>query len=355
MSNPLTSDTTCELGSISVVIPLHNEAGNVAELHSQLLQVLSELDCPWEICYVDDGSTDTTYDELRHVAHAHDQVRIIRLTRQFGQAAALRAGIEAASGDIVVTLDGDLQNDPRDIPRFLEKIQEGYDIVHGWRIHRQDAFFTRRLPSQIANALMWRLFHSPTPDLGCGIRAMRRWVADQLELVGDMHRFLAILAETVGAKSAVIPVNHRPRVSGKSKYGLRRVFAVLADIPLLLFLTRFRWRPMRLMSMLSVLTALAGLLTALPGLVWTILGRLTLGVPCMAATIISWGISALFLAIGFLSELILRVGLNTGVMFPYVIRQGLGGSVRKHIVLFPTSQTRVARKPDIEPYSKTGS
>lgn len=355
MSDPLPGEPYRKLGSLSVVIPLHNEAGNVRELHAQLLRVLRGLGCAWEICYVDDGSTDATYEELCRAVDTNEPIQIIRLTRRFGQSAALRAGIDATTGDIVVTLDGDLQNDPCDIPRFLEKIREGYDVVHGWRIHRHDAFFTRRLPSLVANALLRSLLDSPTPDLGCGIRAMRRWVADHLELVGDMHRFLAILAEALGAKSAVIPVNHRPRPAGKSKYGLRRIFAVLADIPLLFFLAHFRWKPMRLMSLLSALVALLGLFMALPGLVWTVLGRLTLGVPCIAATVVSWAISALFLAMGFFSELVLRVGLNMGVMSPYIVRQTSGGSGGKHIVLFPAAPTDIADPPKTEPYGKTGS
>ncbi|WP_347244014.1 glycosyltransferase family 2 protein [Thermogutta sp.] len=328
--------------SVSVVVPLHNEAGNIETLHSELREVLQSLGCCWDICYVDDGSTDETPQKLAQIAERDGNVQVIFLTRRFGQAAALRAGMDASHGDIVITLDGDLQNDPRDIPHFLAKIAEGYDVVHGWRLQRQDSYLRRRLPSQVANWLIRKLTGAPTPDLGCGIRAMRRWVVEHLELVGDMHRYLPILARDLGARSTVIVVNHRPRRFGKSKYGLRRFFAVLADLPLIIFLTRYRWRPIRLMAALSTVVGCLGTMAAVPGIVWTAFGRLPLGIPLVAAAVVSWGMSLLLLAVGLLAELQVRLATTAGRNAPYLIRSVVSNKQEAKVVRFPQPPSPVS-------------
>jgi len=328
--------------SVSVVIPLHNEAGNIETLHGELSEVLQSLGCSWDICYVDDGSTDETPQKLAQIAEKDGHVQVIFLTRRFGQAAALRAGMDIAHGDVIITLDGDLQNDPRDIPHFLAKIGEGYDIVHGWRLHRQDSYLRRRLPSRVANWLIRQLTGAPTPDLGCGIRAMRRWVGEHLELVGDMHRYLPILARDLGAQSTVIVVNHRPRRSGKSKYGLRRFFAVLADLPLIVFLTRYRWRPIRLMAGLSAVVGCLGTMTAVPGLVCTALGRLSLGIPLLAAAVVSWGMSLVLLALGLLAELHIRTATTAVRNGPYLIRSLISNRDQAKVVRFPQPPSGVS-------------
>ncbi|ASV76512.1 Glycosyl transferase, family 2 [Thermogutta terrifontis] len=334
-------ETTRQPPSVSVVIPLHNEAGNIETLHNELSEVLQSLNCPWDIYYVDDGSTDETPQKLSQIAEKDGNVQVIFLTRRFGQAAALRAAMDASQGDVIITLDGDLQNDPRDIPHFLAKIAEGYDIVHGWRLHRQDSYLSRRLPSRVANWLIRKLTGAPTPDLGCGIRAMRRWVVEHLELVGDMHRYLPILARDLGAKSTVIVVNHRPRRSGKSKYGLRRFFAVLADLPLIVFLTRYRWKPIRLMAALSAMVGCLGTMMAVPGLVWTVLGRLPLGIPLLAAAVVSWGMSLILLAVGLLAELQVRLAMSGGRNAPYLVRSLVSNRHEAKVVRFPEPSPRL--------------
>jgi glycosyltransferase involved in cell wall biosynthesis len=242
--------------TISVVIPVHNEVDNVLVLTRELVSVFETIPHSWEICFINDGSTDGTEEKLNQIAALFPNTTVIHLTRRFGQSAALRAGFEHTQGEIVVTLDGDLQNDPRDIPQLLDKLSEGYDVVHGWRKNRQDCWLSRQVPSLLANWLIRKVTGVKVPDLGCGIRAMRRWVADHLDLVGDMHRYLPILADNLGARSTVLVVNHRSRQFGKSKYGLGRMFRVLCDIPVILWLTRFHWTPMRAFAFLGVLNSI---------------------------------------------------------------------------------------------------
>lgn len=341
--------------TLSVVVPLHNEAENVATLHHEIVHVLESLPYPWEICYVDDGSTDDTYQRLCEAAGQDEHVFILRLSRRFGQSAALKAGFDATSGEIVITLDGDLQNDPRDIPRFLEKIAEGYDVVHGWRLHRHDALITRRLPSQVANFLIRKLTAAPTPDLGCGIRALRRWVVDQLELIGDMHRFLPVLAQDLGAHSAVIQVNHRPRAAGKSKYGLRRIFAVLADLPLLILLTKYRNRPIRFLMLLAALAGVVALLSGTAGLVSAGIGAFHNAVLLLVTGVLMGSFGSLFVALGFLAELFLRVGLRDGGLTPYVIRSEQRGDVSGVPLPIPSGSQRGLPHPAPRRYRLTGS
>ncbi|MGQ9504529.1 MAG: glycosyltransferase family 2 protein [Thermogutta sp.] len=308
--------------SISVVIPVHNEVDNVLILEQELVSVLQTLSSSWEICFVNDGSTDGTEEKLNDIADTFPHTIAIHLTRRFGQAAALRAGFEHTRGDIVVTLDGDLQNDPRDIPHLLDKLNEGYDIVHGWRKNRQDRWLSRRMPSVLANWLISTVTGVNVPDLGCGIRAMRRWVADHLDLVGEMHRYLPILAENLGARSTVLAVNHRAREFGKSKYGLGRIFRVLCDIPVILWLTRFRWAPMRSLIGLGVINAMliAGVLLFSLLIEGLFSARIPISVLLATSAIILGGIATF--ALGLVTELLVRG--TSGPSGVYIIRYQSG-------------------------------
>jgi glycosyltransferase involved in cell wall biosynthesis len=214
---------------LSVVVPLRDEETNVIALHQELSGVLRALDVPYEIILIDDGSQDATFEKLLDVHTRDPMVRVIRFTRNFGQSAAFSAGFAHARGHLIVTLDGDLQNDPADIPRMLQLARD-HDIVCGWRKARQDAFFTRHVPSVAANWLIARVTGVPLHDQGCSLKVFRAEVVKPLRLAPGMHRYLAAIASQLGGRVAEIVVNHRPRRSGRSKYGLSRTFGVIRDI-----------------------------------------------------------------------------------------------------------------------------
>lgn len=215
---------------VSVIVPIYNEQQNIRPLYARLSGVLSILGRNWEVIFVDDGSEDASTRELERLAEDDPQVRVIELARNFGQSAALDAGIQAASGEAIVTLDGDLQNDPAEIAVLLAKLQEGYDLVHGWRRRRCDPFFRRRLPSLVANWIISRVTGVRIHDLGCTAKAMRRELAMQLELRGGRHRFIPVMAHLLGGRCVEVVTRHDPRRFGRSKYGLWRVFPVLRDL-----------------------------------------------------------------------------------------------------------------------------
>jgi glycosyltransferase involved in cell wall biosynthesis len=215
---------------VSVVIPLRDEALNVLPLHEELVPVLSALDVPYEILFVDDGSEDGTFEQLAHVQARDPHVRVIRFQRNYGQTAAFAAGFAHARGRFIVTSDGDLQNDPADIPRMLQLADEGHDIVCGWRRERQDAFLTRHLPSIVANWLIGTITGIRLHDNGCSLKVFRAGVVKPLTLRPGMHRYLPALASQLGSRVIEVVVHHRPRRHGRSKYGLSRTFRVLGDL-----------------------------------------------------------------------------------------------------------------------------
>lgn len=224
---------------VSVVVPIYNEQQSIRPLYERLVGVLSVLGRTWEILFVDDGSQDGSTRELENLADDDPQVRVIEFARNFGQSAALDAGIQAASGEAIVTLDGDLQNDPAEIAVLLAKLEEGYDLVHGWRRRRCDAFFRRRLPSVVANWIISRVTGVRVHDLGCTAKAMRRELAVQLDLRGGRHRFIPVLAHLLGARCVEVVTRHHPRRFGCSKYGLWRVFPVLRDLAAVVWQVHF--------------------------------------------------------------------------------------------------------------------
>ncbi len=229
---------------LSVLIPVYNEVENVSPLHQELRAVLDPLPLRFEILFVDDGSTDGTTGLLRTIqANDPEHVRVAFLRRNCGQTAALSAALDLARGTLLVPMDGDRQNDPADIPRLLEKLDEGFDVVSGWRKDRKDKWLTRRVPSRIANQLVARLSGVALHDFGCTLKAYRRRVLEGVRLYGEMHRFIPVFASWQGAKVAELVVNHRPRVAGKAKYGLGRTFNVVLDLILIRFYMRYAQRP----------------------------------------------------------------------------------------------------------------
>ncbi|MBX3462447.1 MAG: glycosyltransferase family 2 protein [Planctomycetes bacterium] len=237
---------------VSVVVPIYNERENVEALHEALSYAMEQLGRPYEIVLVDDGSRDGTRDVLRALAAADAHLRLILFRRNYGQTAAMAAGFAACRGRVIVSMDGDLQNDPADIGRLVQKLEQGYDVVCGWRRHRQDRVATRLLPSRIANILIARVTGARIHDTGCSLKAYRGWVVRSLVLYSDMHRFLAALGVGLGARIAELPVRHHPRRAGKSKYGLGRVFRVLADLVGIKMLIQFAAHPIRWFTLLSL-------------------------------------------------------------------------------------------------------
>ncbi|MEQ8734091.1 MAG: glycosyltransferase family 2 protein [Rhodospirillaceae bacterium] len=228
---------------ISVIIPLFNEEDNVAPLCEALTPALDNLDRPYEVIFVDDGSTDGTADKLMEIATGNAHFKVLSFKRNVGQTPAMMAGIDHAKGAVIVPMDGDLQNDPADIGKLLAKLDEGYGVVSGWRKNRHDAFWTRVLPSRVANAIISWVSGVHLKDYGCTLKAYRRDVLEDFRLYGEMHRFVPIYAYWQGAKIAEVPVNHRARERGDSKYGLSRIFKVLLDLLVVKFLTQYDAKP----------------------------------------------------------------------------------------------------------------
>jgi glycosyltransferase involved in cell wall biosynthesis len=238
---------------LSVLIPVYNEEANVGPLHAELTAVLTGTRLGYELIFVDDGSTDATGRRLAAVQDADpEHVRIALLRRNYGQTAALSAALDLARGDVLVPIDGDLQNDPADIPRLIQRLDEGFDVVSGWRRNRKDALLTRKVPSWVANRLVARLSGVPLHDFGCTLKAYRRRVLEGVRLYGEMHRFIPVFATWQGARVDELVVNHRPRTAGKTKYGLGRTLNVVLDLLLIQFFHRYSQRPMHLFGRIGI-------------------------------------------------------------------------------------------------------
>ncbi len=245
--------------SISIVVPIYNEDENITLLYNSLHQVLSKLNRWYEILLVNDGSTDGTLEKLIELTEQDEHVRVLEFRHNFGQTAAMSAGIQEANGEIIITMDGDLQNDPTDIPMMLEKIDEGYDLVHGWRKNRKDTFINRKLPSITANWIISNVTGFPVHDLGCTLKAVKTNVARELELYGEMHRFIPILAHWRGAKCIEVVTKHHARKFGESKYGISRVFKVVLDLITVKYLIRYLVSPMRLFGVCGLVCGIMGI------------------------------------------------------------------------------------------------
>jgi glycosyltransferase involved in cell wall biosynthesis len=247
--------------NLSIIIPVYNETDSLAPLHRAIQASLNGLPYCWEAVYVDDGSSDGSLHVLENLAQTDpEHARVVVLRRNFGQTAAIAAGIDHAIGDVIVLMDADLQNDPDDIPMMLRKIDEGYDLVSGWRVHRQDKFLTRRVPSMAANWLISKVTGVPLHDYGCTLKAIRREVLAGFRLYGEMHRFIPAYARLVGARMIEVPVNHHPRRFGKAKYGLGRTFKVILDLFTVKFLLSYANKPIYLFGGTGVAMIIASML-----------------------------------------------------------------------------------------------
>jgi glycosyltransferase involved in cell wall biosynthesis len=311
--------------TLSVIIPVYNECDNVVPLYRQLDAVLRPLGDEYEILFVDDGSDDGTDESLRTLASRDSHVRIVRFRRNYGQTAAMQAGFEWASGDVVITMDGDLQNDARDIPMMLAKIDEGFDLVHGWRRNRQDAWLHRRLPSRIANWLISRVTGFPVRDLGCTLKAVRREFARELDLVGEMHRFIPILAHQRGARCVEVVTRHHARQFGESKYGIARTVRVLLDLVTVKFMLDYFSSPMKLFGKIGIGCGALGLLSLIATVAMKMFGAVDMtGNPMLLLSMLSVMVGVQFLSLGLLGEVNVRIYYDHLRRKPYAIAERIG-------------------------------
>jgi glycosyltransferase involved in cell wall biosynthesis len=307
---------------VSVVIPIYNEQDNVHLVYQQVSEVLLAAGRSFEILFVDDGSTDRSRERLKALAASDHRVKLILFRRNYGQTAAMQAGLQYAAGETVVTLDGDLQNDPADIPMMLEYIEQGYDLVHGWRKQRHDAWLSRKLPSRIANWLIARTTRFPIHDLGCTLKAMRRSIAQELELYGEMHRFIPILAHQRGARCREVVTRHHARRFGTSKYGLSRTFRVLLDLITVKYLLDYFASPMKLFGALGLGSTLMAATAASATVVMKLLAGVDMtGNPLLLLTVFSGMAGLQFFSLGLLGEVSARIYYASQPRQNYAVRE----------------------------------
>jgi glycosyltransferase involved in cell wall biosynthesis len=310
---------------LSVVIPVYNEQDNVEPLHERLSAALGPAGREYEIVYVDDGSSDLSLQRLTRLADKDPATTVIQLRRNFGQTAAMTAGIDQARGTVIVVMDADLQNDPADIPRLLTKLEEGYDMVSGWRQNRQDNWFWRKVPSFFANRLISRITGVTLQDYGCTLKAYRRELFDHVRLYGEMHRFIPAFVGVVGGSVAEIPVQHHPRTRGTSKYGIGRTYKVLLDLVTVKFLGTFSGSPIYLFGGVGLGLACLAFLTG----VAMVLQKIWYGTSFIQTPLLL--LATLFLILGFHSilmgltaELLVRIYHESQGRPIYVIRRVFG-------------------------------
>jgi len=311
---------------LSVVIPIYNEQDNISPLYEELKGVLKTLEHDHEIVFVDDGSKDSSLVLLEKIQQQDDKVVVVSFRRNFGQTAAMSAGFDYATGDVIATLDGDMQNDPHDLPMFLAKMAEGYDLVSGWRYKRQDPFLNRRLPSMIANKIISIVTGVHLHDYGCTLKTFRKEITQGIHLYGEMHRFIPAIASGVGGTITEIRANHRPRRFGTSKYGISRTLRVVLDLMTVKFLLSYATRPIHVFGMMGLISGGSGFALAL---IMTI-QRTFFGMPLsdrplllLAVLLLFMGIQ--FISIGLLGELQVRTYHESQGKPIYVVRKVLGG------------------------------
>jgi glycosyltransferase involved in cell wall biosynthesis len=310
---------------LSALIPVYNEEENLPKLGEEVSSALNALGKPYEVILVDDGSKDNSYNELLKLVAKYPNFKTVRFARNAGQTSAMLAGIQHASGDVIVCLDADMQNDARDIPKLLQKLDEGYDVVSGWRKDRQDRFLDRKLPSMIANGMISKVTGVHLHDYGCTLKLYKAEFLKPLRLYGEMHRFVPALAGFLGARVAEVPVNHRARTAGVSKYGISRTFKVLLDLMTVKFMDRFLGKPIYLFGGGGVLMGLLGVAFG----AWTLYKKFHLGIfvkdqPLFQVSIFCLLIGFQMTLLGLLAEILVRIYYDLKDMRPYFVRETAG-------------------------------
>jgi glycosyltransferase involved in cell wall biosynthesis len=307
---------------ISVFLPVYNEQDNVDRLNLSLAEALEKLGRSYEVIYIDDGSTDQSLARLREIAARDIRVRVVSLRRNYGQTAAMSAGIDHARGEILIPMDADFQNDPADIGCLLEKLDEGYDVVSGWRKDRKDRWLTRRLPSRLANKLIAKLSGVDLHDFGCSLKAYRRDALTGVKLYGEMHRFIPIYAGWAGARVTEIPVTHHPRLAGESKYGLSRTIKVLFDLITIKFLSSYLTKPLYLFGSAGLVCLLISFLTFVFALYYRFVEGVHLNrMPLATLSMIMFAMGVQFIFMGLLAEMIVRTYHESQDKPTYLVRE----------------------------------
>ena len=328
MSNERAAVSRSEKPELSVFLPVYNEEPNLPLLHAKLDEALKALGRTAEIIYVDDGSTDGGLKVLRELARLDSRVRVVALRRNYGQTAAMAAGIDAASGEVLIPMDADMQNDPADIARLLGKLDEGYDVVSGWRKDRQDKLITRKIPSMLANRLISWIGGVPLHDYGCSLKAYRRESIEDVRLYGEMHRFIPIYASWAGARVAEIPVEHHARTMGKSKYGLSRTLKVVFDLMTIKFMASYQTKPLYIFGSAGLLTFVISFLSALFALLMKFVSwpkhadLVQTPLPVLAMVLLVLGIQ--FFLMGLLAEMLVRTYHESQAKSIYAVREKIG-------------------------------
>ena len=309
---------------LSVIIPVYNEAGNVELLYDKLIVSLAEIGKTWEVIFIDDGSSDQSYAELESLTILDPRVKVVRFVRNFGQTAALAAGIDHADGQIIIPMDADLQNDPADIKQLLAKLDEGFDVVSGWRKNRQDALLSRLIPSWIANKIISSISGVRLHDYGCSLKAYRREVIKNIRLYGEMHRFVPIYASWQGASVAEIPVNHYARQVGQSKYGLSRTFKVVLDLITVKFISSYFTKPIYVFGSAGIISM--GI--AFASFVWMVILKygydttfIETPLPVLIAMFSMLGVQ--FVLMGLLAEILMRTYHESQGKRTYIVKNRL--------------------------------
>lgn len=306
---------------ISVIVPIYNEEDNIVPLLEGLYRVLRKLVYEFEIIAVNDGSNDQSYAKLSAAAPTHPELKVVNFRRNFGQTAAIMAGIDHAGGDVLVFIDADLQNDPEDIPRLLDKLQEGYDVVSGWRKERQDSPIRRNFVSRVANTLISKVSGVPLRDYGCTLKAYRADVVRNVRLYGEMHRFIPIYAKWMGARITEIPVLHHPRRHGQSKYGLERIFKVLLDLIVIIFLDRYFLKPIYIFGGFGIVSIILSFGSfALMLFLKFAKGISMIITPLPLFTAITFLIGIISILMGLLAEMIVRTYFESQQKAAYYVR-----------------------------------
>lgn len=316
------SAATDAIHSISIVVPVFNEEESLRPLYDQVVEAMASQSRPWELVLVDDGSRDGSVAVLRELAALDHRVKPIVFRRNYGQSAAMYAGIQNATGDGIVTMDGDLQNDPRDIPMMIDRLEQGYDLVHGWRKNRQDHLVSRKIPSRVANWLISRTTKFPIHDLGCTLKAIRREIAQEIELYGEMHRFIPVLASRLGARCTEVVTRHRARQFGETSYGLGRTTRVIFDLLTVKFLIEHFDSPMKLFGKLGLAVGGIATISGVAAVAMKLISGVDLtGNPLLMLAAIGSILSVQFFSLGLLSEVCVRIYFASGGKKPYRVRE----------------------------------
>ena len=310
---------------LSLFLPVLDEEENLRPMHEKIKAALDTLGKSAEVIFVDDGSTDKSLAILKEIAASDNRVRVISLRRNYGQTAAMSAGIDAARGTILIPMDADLQNDPADIKRLLDKLDEGYDVVSGWRKNRQDKLISRKIPSQIANRVISWIGGVPLHDYGCSLKAYRRDVIQDVKLYGEMHRFIPIYASWAGARVTEIPVDHHARTMGKSKYGISRTVKVIFDLMTIKFMASYQTKPIYVFGSFGMLAFAISLLAGLYAVFLKVIHKADfVQTPLPILTIVMFAVGVQFLLMGLLAEMLVRTYHESQAKAIYAVRERLG-------------------------------